>query len=933
MDASPCGVCLIINNVEFVAGSELKSRKGSDIDCEKLERRFRALNFHVIVKRNLKCKVRVCVFSHPYNRESAVGEASHNRFPGAVHGVDGPSVPVQIITNYLNGQNCPSLQGKPKLFFIQACGGGEKDTGFEVSPDEVQPTTVRLDEQMDAIPTSSSSDSLSLSDEPDARATLPTPSDILVSYSTFPGYVSWRDTNTGSWYVETLDRILETNAATDDLAHMLIMVNHEVSQISAKGLYKQMPGSFNFLRKLFYFQVFGATMSSYNVKLRRVGITDYDTQIKEVRNQLSEQLRVLDSHLEQKTQVLQDLSDYLRRRGEIEGEYARSLDKLADRFASKTKNKEISTQLQDGLLKVTAELQSTLKTYSLYHTEYLSAEGKLKEATKQEEKQKQSSIKKMERLIEKRQCKVQETQLKRTKARNDYLFNLEAANASMNKYYLQDLSALIDVCEVSADFEVKSELDTRFLQLQTRLNKVTAENEELSKMLQQSHAALLECISEDIFRAEHSNSQSMENISEISSNKSTQARRRSNLQEMENTYCMPGHWMVSIKGLHHEGIFRVSGSQLEVNRLRDLFERGVDPLDEETCDLDSVAGVLKLYFRGMENPLFSKESYEQLMECGRTEDDFQKVAQLKAVILSYPSPLIVMMRYLFAFLHHLIRGPEDADPVTLQQINDLVKTIIIQQENIFPSRNDLDGPVYETCMTLEQDDIEATTEESEVEADVSPNKEVNDELEGVALYDYTARSPAELSFLKGGHVRLYSRASFDWWRGEIDGCRGLIPDKYISVPSMEVWQANKERHNSQPDERPAGLTQTRRIRIPSDKSGLSSSQTLAGKISLQLPTAQPTSTSPSPQMRRTTADIEKEDVKLLVDKKVCHQMNTVFKELLVRQQQQDQFLSCPVPPSTLSYSSVSPQTLRRATMQHKGTNSSKPAEQMNREVN
>lgn len=44
-----------------------------------------------------------------------------------------------------------------------------------------------------------------------------------------------------------------------------------------------------------------------------------------------------------------------------------------------------------------------------------------------------------------RQSKVQETQLKCTKARNDYLFNLEAANASMNKYFLEDLSALIDV--------------------------------------------------------------------------------------------------------------------------------------------------------------------------------------------------------------------------------------------------------------------------------------------------------------------------------------------------------------------------------------------------------------------------------------------------------------------------------------------------------
>lgn len=266
MDASPCGHCLIINNVEFDPESELSSRKGSNIDCEKLERRFKALNFIVEVKTNLKqkqIKHQLSALSKKDHSQydccvvimlSHGTEVSHSRFPGAVYGVDGQFVPVQHITNYLNGQHCPSLQGKPKLFFIQACGGGERDTGFEVSPDEVEPSTGGADDQTDAIPMSSSSDSLSMSDEVDARATLPTPSDILVSYSTFPGYVSWRDTQSGSWYVETLDRILEENAATDDLVTMLMMVNHEVSQNSAKGLYKQMPGSFNFLRKLLHFQ-------------------------------------------------------------------------------------------------------------------------------------------------------------------------------------------------------------------------------------------------------------------------------------------------------------------------------------------------------------------------------------------------------------------------------------------------------------------------------------------------------------------------------------------------------------------------------------------------------------------------------------------------------------------------------------------------------
>uniref|UniRef100_A0A3B4ZEK0 Caspase 9 n=1 Tax=Stegastes partitus TaxID=144197 RepID=A0A3B4ZEK0_9TELE len=266
MDASPCGLCLIINNMEFEPQTELSNRKGSNIDCDKLESRFKALNFTVEVKTNLKQRQikhalsALCKKDHSQYDCCVVimlshgTEVSHNRFPGAVYGVDGQHIPVQLITNYLNGQHCPSLQGKPKLFFIQACGGDEKDTGFEVSPDEAAPSIGGEDDQTDAIPTSSSSDSLSTSDEVDARATLPTPSDILVSYSTFPGYVSWRDTQAGSWYVETLDRILEENANTDDLVTMLMMVNHEVSQNSAKGLYKQMPGSFNFLRKLLYFQ-------------------------------------------------------------------------------------------------------------------------------------------------------------------------------------------------------------------------------------------------------------------------------------------------------------------------------------------------------------------------------------------------------------------------------------------------------------------------------------------------------------------------------------------------------------------------------------------------------------------------------------------------------------------------------------------------------
>lgn len=43
--------------------------------------------------------------------------------------------------------------------------------------------------------------------------------------------------------------------------------------------------------------------------------------------------------------------------------------------------------------------------------------------------------------------------------------------------------------------------------------------------------------------------------------------------------------------------------------------------------------------------------------------------------------------------------PDDQDPVSCQaHVNEVIKTIIIHHEAIFPSQRELDGPVYEKCM-------------------------------------------------------------------------------------------------------------------------------------------------------------------------------------------------------------------------------------------
>ncbi|XP_010128675.1 PREDICTED: caspase-9, partial [Chlamydotis macqueenii] len=258
LKADPCGRCLILNNVNFSRDSDLSTRDGSDVDCEKLEKRFKALCFDVLTQRDLRAQEMLSELQKLARQDhSALDccvvvilshgcQTSHIQFPGGVYGTDGKPIPIEKIVNYFNGSHCPSLRGKPKLFFIQACGGEQRDRGFPVACDSPGDEAPGGSLDSDATPFQAPVGNV---DEPDAVASLPTPSDILVSYSTFPGFVSWRETSSGSWYVKTLDSVLAQYAHPQPLSSCSQVSN----AVATKGRYKQIPGCFNFLRKKFFF--------------------------------------------------------------------------------------------------------------------------------------------------------------------------------------------------------------------------------------------------------------------------------------------------------------------------------------------------------------------------------------------------------------------------------------------------------------------------------------------------------------------------------------------------------------------------------------------------------------------------------------------------------------------------------------------------------
>uniref|UniRef100_A0A3Q3ETB7 SLIT-ROBO Rho GTPase-activating protein 1 n=1 Tax=Labrus bergylta TaxID=56723 RepID=A0A3Q3ETB7_9LABR len=749
----------------------------------------------------------------------------------------------------------------------------------------------------------------------------------------------------------------------------------------------------------------------------------------EIRAQLVEQQKCLDQQTDMRVQLLQDLQDFFRKKAEIEMEYSRNLEKLAERFMAKTrstkdhqqykkdqnllspvncwylllnqvrreskdhatlsdiylnnvimrfmqisedstrllkKSKEIAFQLQEDLMKVLNELYTVMKTYHMYHSESISAESKLKEAEKQEEKQigrgdpvfsirmedkyqRRSSVKKIEKMKEKRQAKYSENKLKSIKARNEYLLTLEASNSSVFKYYIHDLSDLTDCCdlgyhaslnralrtylsaeynletsrhegldiienavdsldprsdrqrfmemyptafcppakfefqphmgdEISVQPPVNGELILRFQQLQSRLATLKIENEEIKKTSEATLTTIQDMVTIEDYDVSESfhHSRSTESVkstvSETYLSKPSIAKRRANQQETEQFYFMKfrefleGSNLISklqakhdvlkrtlgegtasfllhstltlslpldsgqaiprvvescirfinLYGLQHQGIFRVSGSQLEVNDIKNSFERGNDPLtdEENNHDINSVAGVLKLYFRGLENPLFPKERFNDLLACIRIENLYERALYIRKILLTIPRSVLVVMRYLFAFLNHLSQysdenmmdpynlaicfgptlmpTPDSQDQVSCQaHVNEIVKTIIIHHETIFPDAKELDGPVYEKCMAggdycespysehgvLEEVDNEGGTETHTSEDEGEP-------IEAIAKFDYVGRSSRELSFKKGASLLLYQRASEDWWEGRHNGIDGLVPHQYIVVQDM-----------------------------------------------------------------------------------------------------------------------------------------------------
>uniref|UniRef100_A0A668SAS7 Caspase-8 n=1 Tax=Oreochromis aureus TaxID=47969 RepID=A0A668SAS7_OREAU len=222
----PRGLCVVFNNEIFTGG--LNNRRDT------LTEVFTDLGFKVKIHNNFTADQMKKELDHLRRNDFTNHDAlvvcvlSHGE-KGCVFGTDGERVLLKELTHPFTNSQAPALEGKPKLFFIQACQGDESQRGYY--PSSLGPG--ENENQNEAWQANASNPGMAS----------PELADFLMGMATVEEFRSFRNTLTGSIYIQELCRQLKIAAESqemDDILTVLTRVNREVSKGEFLS-HKQMP--------------------------------------------------------------------------------------------------------------------------------------------------------------------------------------------------------------------------------------------------------------------------------------------------------------------------------------------------------------------------------------------------------------------------------------------------------------------------------------------------------------------------------------------------------------------------------------------------------------------------------------------------------------------------------------------------------------------
>ncbi|KAJ4983495.1 beta-chimaerin [Stagonosporopsis vannaccii] len=120
---------------------------------------------------------------------------------------------------------------------------------------------------------------------------------------------------------------------------------------------------------------------------------------------------------------------------------------------------------------------------------------------------------------------------------------------------------------------------------------------------------------------------------------------------------------VDLFGLEVEGIYRIPGTSSHIQQMKALFDSDASQVDFRNPeafqhDVNSVAGLLKQFFRELPDPLLTREFYNKFIDAARVDDDTMRRDSMHALINALPDPNYATLRALVLHLHRVQQSSE-----------------------------------------------------------------------------------------------------------------------------------------------------------------------------------------------------------------------------------------------------------------------------------
>jgi len=204
---------VIFNQKIFAPRLKLNPRKGTEIDVKSIQNTFKSLDWDIDLYNDCTVsQIREVILKQIQLSEEniaalAIFILSHGEDNGTIFASDYPFRVDHDILFQLAADKSPNLAGKPKLVFVQACQGQETDAGSSVTERRRRHT---------------SQDSTS-------TYKIPNYADFLIFQASFWDHYSFRSSETGSWFIQSLCSSIDKSGQDEALFDILLSVSHSVA--------------------------------------------------------------------------------------------------------------------------------------------------------------------------------------------------------------------------------------------------------------------------------------------------------------------------------------------------------------------------------------------------------------------------------------------------------------------------------------------------------------------------------------------------------------------------------------------------------------------------------------------------------------------------------------------------------------------------------